>query len=130
MLAVHLLRNYGTPVKPAVMHKGGLAPRVMRRVLDHVDDHLQDDLSLGELAQTAGLGTHHFATAFKKATGQSPHRYVIGRRIERAKELLHDKDLTLAGIAYAVGFSSQSHFTTNFRRVTGSTPRKFRQSVE
>jgi AraC family transcriptional regulator len=130
MLAVHLLRHYGGSDRALLMYKGGLAPRVLRRVLDHIDDHLHDELGLGELAQTAGLGTHHFATAFKRATGQSPHRYVIGRRVARAKELLRDNDLTLAGIAYAVGFSSQSHFTTNFRRVTGSTPWKFRQSVE
>jgi AraC family transcriptional regulator len=128
-LAVHLLRRYGTSPSARVIHKGGIASRPLRRVIEYINEHLQDELSLAELARTAKLSPNHFATAFKASTGISPHRYVIERRIDRARDLLRQDDKTISQIAYAVGFSSQSHLTANFRRMTGLTPRKFRQSL-
>lgn len=59
------------------------------------------------------------------ATGQSPHRFVIGRRIERAKELIAGRGVPLAQVAAAVGFADQSHFTRHFRRIVGVTPGRF-----
>jgi AraC family transcriptional regulator len=128
-LAVHLLRRYGTSPSARVMHKGGIASRPLRRVIDYINEHLQDELSLAELARTAKLSPHHFVTAFKAGTGISPHQYVIKRRLERARDLLRRKENTISEIAYAVGFSSQSHLTAHFRRMTGLTPWKFRQSL-
>jgi AraC family transcriptional regulator len=129
-LAIHLLRQYGTSRRARVIHKGGLASRPLRRVIDYINEHLQDELSLAELARTAKLSPHHFATVFKASTGIPPHRYVIERRIDRARDLLRRNDKTISEIAYAIGFSSQSHLTTNFRRMTGLTPRQFRQSLD
>ncbi len=83
-----------------------------------------------ELSKVTGLSPHHFGDAFKAATGKSPHRYVIERRLSRARELLRETDRSISDIAYAVGFSSQSHFTANFRRVVGFTPNRFRRLVE
>jgi AraC family transcriptional regulator len=128
-LAVHLLRQYGTSPRARVIHKGGLASRPLQRVIDYINEHLQDELSLAELARTAKLSPHHFATAFKASTGISPHQYVIKRRLDRARDLLRRNEHSISEIAYAVGFSSQSHLTANFRRTTGLTPRKFRQSL-
>jgi AraC family transcriptional regulator len=127
-LAVHLLRQYGTSARTPRIHKGGLTSRVLQRVVDHINAQLESELSLGDLARTAGLSPHHFASAFKATTGTSPHRYVIERRIDRARELLRQNDKTISEIAYAVGFSSQSHLTANFHRTTGITPRRFRQA--
>jgi AraC family transcriptional regulator len=128
-LAVHLLRQYSTAPRTPVIHKGGLASRPLQRVIDYINEHLQDELSLFELSRLATLSPHHFATAFKASTGISPHRYVIERRIDRARDLLRQDEKTISEIAYAVGFSSQSHLTANFRRTMGVTPRKFRQSL-
>jgi AraC family transcriptional regulator len=128
-LAVHLLRQYGTLPRARVIYKGGIASRPLQRVISYINEYLQDELSLAELARTAKLSPHHFATAFKASTGISPHQYVIKRRIDRARDLLRRDDKTISEIAYAVGFSSQSHLTANFRRMTGLTPRKFRQSL-
>ena len=129
-LAVHLLRQYSTSPRTPAIHKGGLASRPRQRVVDYINEHLQDELSLFELARIAKLSPHYFATVFKASTGISPHRYVIERRIDRACDLLRQDEKTISEIAYAVGFSSQSHLTANFRRTMGVTPRRFRQSLD
>jgi AraC family transcriptional regulator len=129
MLAVHLLRNYGSPQRSPIPHRGGLAPRQMRRVLDYIDARLTAELGLSELAAIAGLSTHHFVEAFKISVGKPPHQFVLERRVQRALELLRDDEGTIAEIAEAAGFSSQSHLTANFRRVTGLTPGRFRRSL-
>jgi AraC family transcriptional regulator len=129
MLTVHLLRSYGSPERSPIPHRGGLAPRQMRRVLDYIDAQLRDDLGLVELATIAGLSPHHFVEAFKISVGKPPHQFVLERRVQRAVELLRDSDRTIAEIAHAAGFSSQSHLTANFRRVTGLTPGRFRRSL-
>jgi len=129
LLAVHLLREYGSPKRSPIRHKGGLAPLQLRRVLDYIEAHLADELGIVELATIAGLSPHHFGTAFKASVGISPHRFVIERRIGRALQLLRDEERSIAEIACAAGFSSQSHFTTNLRRLTGMTPGQFRRSL-
>jgi AraC family transcriptional regulator len=101
----------------------------MRRVLDYIDAQLTGELGLIELAAIAGLSPHHFLEAFKISVGKSPHRFVTERRVQRALELLRDDARSIAEIANAAGFSSQSHLTANFRRVTGLTPGRFRRSV-
>lgn len=101
---------------------GGLGALRLRRVVAH----LADDISLSDLAAQARLRTHHFGEAFKASTGISPHRYLVERRIRRAKELLLGAEQSIAQIAISVGFASHSHFTDNSRRLTGTTPSRFR----
>ena len=128
-LAVHLLQHYdaGKPIPP---RHGGLGPAQLRRVLDHINAYLTEDLALSDLASMVGLSPDHFGDAFKMTTGLAPYQYVIDQRISRARELLGQKrDLSVAEVALAVGFSSQSHLTTHFRRVTGITPARFRRSL-
>jgi AraC family transcriptional regulator len=129
MLTVRLLRGYCSLERSPIPHRGGLAPRQMRRVLDYIEAHLTGELGLVELAAIAGLSPHHFGEAFKISVGKSPHRFVTERRVRRALELLRDKDRSVAEIAQAAGFSSQSRLTENFRRVTGLTPGRFRRSM-
>jgi AraC family transcriptional regulator len=129
MLTVHLLRSYGSPQRSPIPHRGGLALRQLRRVLDYIDAQLTADLRLVELAAIAGLSPHHFVEAFKISAGKPPHQYVMERRAQRALELLRDSEGTIAEIAHAAGFSSQSHLTANFRRVIGLTPGRFRRSL-
>lgn len=126
-LAVHLLRKYGMSNRQADLHKGGLAPALLRRVIDYINANLGDELSLAELARITGLSAAHFGQAFRTAIGKPPHQYVIEKRIHRARELLRDANVPIAEIASVVGFSSQSHLTFNFRRVTGITPARFRR---
>ena len=107
----------------------GLAPRQIWRVLEHIEAHLTDELGLAELAAIVELSPHYFGEAFRISTGSSPHRYVMVRRVEWARDLLWDEDRPIRDIAYSAGFSSQSHVTANFRRVTGVTPGRFRRSL-
>jgi AraC-like DNA-binding protein len=76
----------------------------------------------------AGLSIHHFARGFKQSAGMTPHYYLTQKRVERAQDMLANSELSLSEIAYAVGFSDQSHLTRHFRQMLGVTPRQFRWS--
>jgi AraC family transcriptional regulator len=104
----------------------GLSPQRLQRVRDYVEAHLDDDLSLTVLANVACLSPYHFSRSFKQATGVGPQRYVIQRRLERAKGLLRRTSQPLAQIAQEVGFADQSHLSQIFRREVGMTPGRFR----
>jgi AraC family transcriptional regulator len=107
--------------------KGGLPSARLRRVEEFLMAHLADDIGLDDVAAVAGLSAKHFARAFRQSTGMPPHRWLIQRRIDRAKAMLLKGDLTLAEIALACGFADQSHFTSAFRKSLGTTPAIFRR---
>ncbi|MEO3434509.1 AraC family transcriptional regulator [Inquilinus sp. CAU 1745] len=109
--------------------RGGLSPGVLRRVTEFMDAHVDRPLCLGDLAGVAGLSAFHFARAFKRSTGQSPHDYLLRQRIERAKRLIETGQGSLAEIALSCGFSGQSHFTARFRQVTSLTPGQFQRAT-
>ena len=100
----------------------GLRPKQLARVLDLIDARLASDISVVELAAAVPLSVSHFTHAFREALGVPPHQYVIGRRLERAREELLRGGTTLAATALRWGFSDQSHFTRLFRRRFGVTP--------
>lgn len=125
LLAVHLLRHYASGGAEQ-RFRGGLAGRRLRRVLDFINDNCEGDLSLAALAQVSGMSTFHFAREFKRATGTTPHQYLIRLRVERAKALLTGSELPLVEVGARAGFSHQSHFTRLFRRLTGTTPHSYR----
>lgn len=106
-----------------------LTPARLKRVLDHVDANLGEDIGLTELANVAGLSAFHFSRVFRQQTGITPYQHVIRRRVERAIQLLTEGRLPLAEIARACGFSSQSHFTAAFTRATGVPPGLFRRQM-
>lgn len=106
--------------------KGGLPPKALRRVCEHVGDHFANKLRHQDLAAIAGLSESHFSRAFKESVGMSPHRYVSWRRVEAAAEMLAETARPLSEISLAVGFSDQSHFTRTFHRLMGETPGAFR----
>jgi transcriptional regulator of acetoin/glycerol metabolism/AraC-like DNA-binding protein len=113
---------------PAPQTHGGLTVGALRRVREYVQLHLDESIGLSTLAAVAGLSMHHFAREFKQSAGVTPHHYLIQKRIERAQQKLAQTDLSLAEIAYAVGFSDQGHLARHFRGLLGTTPREFRRS--
>jgi AraC family transcriptional regulator len=127
LLAVHLIRDALSP-RRLPCRTGGALPRVkLRAVFEYIEEHVNADLTLEQLAATAHLSAYHFTRQFKAATGLPPHRYVIARRIERAQHLLRaSDDLPLSEIATRTGFADQSHFSNHFKRIVGLTPRQFR----
>ena len=98
-------------------------------MLDYIEDHLDQDICLNQLAEIAQLSPYYFALLFKESTGSPPHRYVLQRRIARAREMLAERRLSLAEIAYALGFPNQAHFTTMFRKAVGTTPGVYGQMM-
>jgi AraC family transcriptional regulator len=128
VLAVHLLRYVTARRRPHRARDGALPRGRLRAVVEYVEEHLDAGLTLGQMASAARLSPYHFARQFKAATGLPPHRYVIARRVERAKELLlGGGDICLAEVAAHVGFSDQSRFTHHFKRLLGVTPGQFRK---
>jgi AraC family transcriptional regulator len=126
VLAVHLLRHFSAHGAANTPLGGVLPKHKLRAVIEYIREHLDAELSLDHLAAVTHLSPYHFARLFKNSTGLPPHQYVVARRVERAKELLRQRDgLSLADVAVEVGFSSQSHFTRHFKRLVGVTPRRF-----
>jgi AraC family transcriptional regulator len=123
-LAHHLLSRYRA-IRPI---EGALSDGQLRAVTEHVEAHLDQNLSLIRLARVAGLGPSHFKTLFKRSLGLPVHEYVVRRRVERAKILLQRGDLPVSQVALEAGFAHQSHLARWMRRVLGVTPAAVRQS--
>ena len=115
--------------KGAPALKSGLAPWQVRIVIDHLESHLSDRTSIAELSGMLNLSRFHFIRAFKKAVGVPPHQFIMQRRIERARELLADRDLTVGDIAKRTGFGGIAQLTRAFRRIVGTTPTSFRRNL-
>ena len=109
--------------------ESGLPRYKLRRVMAYVDARLSCPISLDDLANVAGVSRFHFHRQFRKTVGVTPREYVLRARIERAKGLLTESDLTVGEVSGAVGFADQSHFSNIFRRLTAMTPRGFRNSM-
>jgi AraC family transcriptional regulator len=126
MLSHTLLSQVGA--REGLRLKGGLAAYQRRLLVDYIDQHLEDPISLGQLAGLCALSEYHFARMFRQSFGLPPHQYLLARRLSRAQSLLRDGALPLGEIALLCGFSSASHFTHRFRQATGATPGEYRQA--
>ena len=128
LLAIHIVRTLSTLTRPLdLARRGGLPPVLLKRSCDYMMSRLSDNLSLQEVAATAGLSSGHFAVAFKKTLGLAPHAWLRRQRIARAKLLLRDFESDLTSIAVAVGYTNQSALGVAFKRETGLTPTQWRR---
>lgn len=126
VLAVHLLRQYAAPKLRLSIYEGGLPQRQVLQVLEYINEHLNEDIKLADLAQLLGMSQFHFSHLFKQAIGTAPYQYLIQQRVERAKQLLKQTDQSIMDIAFLCGFNSHSHLSKQFRQFTGMTPRAYR----
>jgi AraC family transcriptional regulator len=126
-MAVALVSGQAVSDRPVRVSRGGLGPARLRRITDLVHARLEDELGLYELAQSVGLSTAHFARMFRKSTGETPHQFVLRRRLERAKAMLRAPDARILDVAVACGFKTQQHFAQVFRDVCGVSPTRYRQ---
>ncbi len=103
-----------------------LSDRRLRQVFDYIEDNLAGNLSLDNLAAVIGLSASHFKVLFREATGLSPHQYLIRRRVERARHLLGENNLSICQIAIETGFAHQSHLARHMHRMLGVSPKALR----
>ncbi|WP_426152399.1 helix-turn-helix transcriptional regulator [Pseudomonas sp. DC3000-4b1] len=126
-LCTHLLNRYAAP-SPRLPAKVALAPWQERRAKEMMAAGMAGRLSIAQVAKACALSRSHFSRAFKKNTGVSPRDWLLGARVERAKELLATSPLPIAQIGEECGFADQSHFTRTFSRLAGSTPLNWRHA--
>lgn len=125
-LTARLVKQYSNSRILPCDYKGGLSRVRLRLILEYIDEHLSEDLSLERLAALCCLSQFHFCRLFKQSTGVSPHQYLIQQRVERAKQLLLQRQLSIAEVAQTVGFNEQSQLARHLKRVTGLTPTQLR----
>ena len=127
-LAAILVRNHSSLAHPSRVTSGGMPSRKLREVLAFIEDNLDRDLGLPEIAQVGGLSVSHFKAQFRKSVGLPAHQYLIRRRVERAAMLLRGGKVAIGQIALETGFCHQSHLAMHMRRVLGLTPQQVRNS--
>jgi AraC family transcriptional regulator len=124
-----LLSSEDARLRTATRRPSGRLPqRSLQQVLDAMRAQIANPPGLRALASISRYTPHHFLRMFRAATGLTPHRYLLGLRIERAQELLQHTRLSLIEVADQTGFSSQAHMTTVFRQHTGTTPGMWRRA--
>ncbi|MBE9037171.1 AraC family transcriptional regulator [aff. Roholtiella sp. LEGE 12411] len=128
MLTVHLLKRYSTHKFIIREYNGGLPKYKLKEAIAYINDNLDQNLSLAEIAAIVQMSPHYFASLFKQSTGIAPHQYVTKCRIERAKYLLA-QELSVIQVSQLVGFQSQSHFAKVFRKYIGVTPQAFKKAL-
>jgi AraC family transcriptional regulator len=126
ILGIHLLRNYCCFKSSAQEYKDGLSKYKLKEILEYINAHIDEEISLIALAKLAEISQYYFCQLFKQSMGISPYQYVIQQRVERAKLLLKFGDVAICDVALASGFANQSHLTKHFRKLTGVTPKVYR----
>ncbi|GAA6621556.1 helix-turn-helix transcriptional regulator [Scytonema sp. NUACC26] len=125
-IALRVLKQYSA-FEPKIQHySGGLSPYQLKRTIEYISDNLNLDLSLNVLAAMLGMSPYYFERLFKQSVGRTPHQYILHCRIERAKQLLQDNELSIGEIACQVGCKNHSHFSKLFRKLTGMSPKTYR----
>lgn len=113
--------------EPRSRSAGGISPFRLRRVLEHIDLRLSERITVPDLAAVAGMSRGHFTRVFEGAVGETPHRFVLTRRLEAARRMVEEGAADLATVAARTGFSSHAHLTTTFRQAFGVTPAEHRR---
>jgi AraC family transcriptional regulator len=124
---LRLERTTSASVRPL---RGGLPVWRQKHVVEFIEEHLAEEISLTALARLADLSLYHFARAFTQSFEMPPHRYHMARRMDRAKSLLQRPTLSVTQIGIQIGFRETSSFTRAFRRFTGLTPTEYRRQRE
>ncbi len=129
VLVHELMRMNSSPVQGEGVSRGGLATWQKRRVAAYLEEHLAEDVPLLDLSGIARLSPFHFSRAFKESFGVPPHRYHMIRRIERAKELLAHRGISVTEAGLQLGFSETSSFSTAFRKIAQLSPSQYQRSL-
>lgn len=127
-LVAHLLKHYVTIPSVLPTYSGKMPSYRLNPVLDYISHHLHQPIYLEDLAAIAGMSQYYFCRMFRQTMGVTPLQYVRQKRIERAKELLKQRHITILEISLQCGFVSPSHFSRQFYQLVGVTPKAFRET--
>lgn len=128
LLLNHLLQNYSNKNWQLPNIKGGLSSYALKYILDWIDAHLSETLTLEVLAKQVHLSEYHFAHMFKHSMAISPHQYVLQKRLNKAQYLIQHSSQNLLDIALQCGFSSATHFSQQFKKQFGYAPSSIRKN--
>ncbi len=126
-LSVAILRSYVLAAEPLLPVTGGMPGSRLRRVIEYIHENSHEELRLEKLAAIAAMSVFHFARAFRKEMGISPHRYVIDQRLEQARNLMRLNTRTISEIAAETGFCDAGDFARVFRRRFGLSPTEWKR---
>ena len=129
LFAAHLVEKYTGTVAKTPIHRCGMPIHQLRKVEDHIAEHLADEISVEQLAELVELSPSHFAHVFKETTGVTPLQFITRQRVTRAQQLIRETSRSLIDVGLEIGYTSPSHFAQVFRRVVGVTPTAFRNSL-
>jgi len=124
-LARALVVGYAVRDYSVRVYRGGLSPAKLRTIKELVQEKMEEDLSLEEMAGAVGLSAAHFSQVFRNTTGQTPHQCLLWYRVQRAKEMLLS-EMRVLDVAIACGFKTQQHFARVFRQICGASPKEYR----
>jgi len=116
-LANILITSFNTFAPRSIHSKGGMAPHVLRRVVEFMHANIDKQIGLKDLADCAGLSLSHFSFQFRASTNQSPHQYMLRLRVERSKELLTDSRLSVLDVGLEVGFPQSTAFRDSLQKL-------------
>jgi AraC family transcriptional regulator len=129
-IAAALVNHHAVRDRPARVQQGGLTAAQLRRVTELVDAKIEADLNLFEMAESVDLSAAHFSRMFRRSTSQSPHQFVLRRRVDRARDMLRASDARVLDVAVACGFKTQQHFARIFRRMCGTSPTEYKRNYQ
>lgn len=129
LLCVHLLRAHSSEGAMAVLPRRGLSEKQLRRVTDYMHAHLDEEISLAEMAAQVGLSRYHLCRAFRLATGLTPYEWLTQERLREARRQLAETELPITDIALSVGYATPSAFSASFRRAFSVSPSSFRRAL-
>ena len=128
-LSIHILHRYCAQKPHRRDFEGGLEPGKLQIVINYINDYINRDLHIAELANLVQISHYYFSCLFKQSIGVTPHQYVTQCRIEKAKQLLKKPDFSITYISQQVGFHDHSHFSKTFCKIVGVTPKKYRDRL-
>lgn len=129
-LKAHILTGPPAHGNPSEIPTSDFSAFRLHKIMNAVLANPEDEHNLEQMSAVAGITPSHFCRVFKKATGISPHQYVMKARLDRAQQMLVQTDLSLAALSEALGFTSQSHFSRAFRAYSGKSPSDYRQQEQ